>query len=129
MKTSAIAAFLVLAGAVSPALATQSISCITDDGIGGVELAVGSLPVAGIANAAIYYALDEWSMADGDIVVGQQFAEGDLFIADFTDPNIERVMARLRLFSASENDIFAMAGTLQMEGIGAFALICDALQG
>lgn len=123
MKRSLGTALLVFFGLAGPALATGSISCSSADGA-SIDLSIGHVPVAAILAANVIFGDTVWT-TDGDISVGQQFSNDDTFIADFTDPNIERIMVSLRLFSATEGERFAMAGTLTLEGIGAFAVVCD----
>lgn len=55
---------------------------------------------------------------------GQAFREESRLMVDFTDPNIERIVAELRLFEAFEERDHAMAGTLRVPGQGAYALTC-----
>jgi len=63
---------------------------------------------------------------EGDkvIIAGQAFQMGDQWLVDFTDPNVERVIAEVRLLSALENDEYVLAGTLKVTGVGAYPLIC-----
>ncbi|MCU0830483.1 MAG: hypothetical protein MUC58_03025 [Rhizobiaceae bacterium] len=124
-------AFLVAAAlgvAVQPARATSNISCTSPDGSTSVDLVVGRLPVLGIVNGSLVaggvtYSLDD--SAANRIIVGQAHDDGVAVRVDFTDPNVERVVASLHLFSAFENDRFAQAGILNVTGVGAWPLVCD----
>ena len=64
------------------------------------------------------------------IATGQAFETADQMWLDVTDENMARVIARLRLFKASddteglENSI-AMAGTLALPGLGVWAVSCS----
>ncbi len=88
-------------------------------------MAIGIVSVAAVANATIAIGDDVISMVDGDIVVGQQYADHGQFLVDFTDPNLEKTMAKLRLFSATEGEDIVFAGTLQVPGTGAYAVTCS----
>lgn len=122
--TAALLAVPLMAG---PALATGSISC---EGVGddvSVELTIGSLPVLAIVAAHVTVGDETWAIGeDGDheIAVGQAFAEDGRLLADFVDTNFERVLARLRLVSASEGKDEARAGTLAIVERGAWPVVC-----
>lgn len=124
----AIAAALLCCVAVSPASATGSIACASPDYDGvAVELTIGSLPVLGVAGALVTAGGETWSTATEageQISVGQAFREADRLLVDFTDPNVERVVAELRLFQTQEERDAAMAGTLRIPGKGAWPLVC-----
>lgn len=117
------ATLLMLLSCVGPAWATSTLSCNSSEGA-HIDMAMGSVPVAAIVRASIEIGDMVWT-TDSDIGVGQQFDGNDTLTVDFTDPNIERILARLRLFRATEGESFAMAGTLTVSGVGAFAVICD----
>lgn len=107
-----------------PALATSSLVCESSSGA-SIELAVGTVGVAAVANATITIGEKIISMVDGDIIVGQQYADDGQFLVDFTDSNVEKILAKLRLFSATEGEYFALAGTLHVLDIGAYAVTCS----
>lgn len=114
----------LLAG-VAPAAATGTIECADPDGRASVELSIGSLPVLAVIHARIETPEGRWSSGDGEaLVVGQQFRGSSGLRVDFTDPNVETVIAELRLVSAEEGRDFAMAGTLRVAGEGAWPLNC-----
>lgn len=122
--TAALLAVPLMAG---PALATGSISC---EGVGddvSVELTIGSLPVLAIVAGQVTVGDETWAIGeDGDheFAVGQAFAEDGRLLADFVDTNFERVLARLRLVSASEGKDEARAGTLAIVERGAWPVVC-----
>lgn len=124
-RLAATCASLVLA--VAPAAATGSIDCADADGEASVSLTVGSLPVLSVVGAAIEADGMRWSLGgegESAIAVGQAFQDADAMRVDFTDPNVESVVAALRLFSAHEGRHSAMAGTLHIAVRGAWALTC-----
>jgi hypothetical protein len=121
------ATLLMMALCAGSAHASGTISCVSDDGA-SVELTLGSLPVLSVVGAAIAAGEGRWTtLEDGDgqpVVVGQSARYGDLVVVDFTDPNIERLVAELRLLSAPEERDHVTAGTLRIAGQGAHALTC-----
>ena len=124
MIMRASSALLIVLGLTCPAWATLTLTCSSDDGA-DIDMTLGTVPVAAIVGARISFGDTSWSVMDNDIMVGQQFSNDDMLIADFTDPNIERIMARLRLFSATMGEDFAMAGVLEIVDHGAYAITCD----
>jgi hypothetical protein len=117
-------AMTLLAG---PAFATGSITCEGVEDDVSVELSIGSLPVLAVVGAVISVGDENWSLAgEGEygIIVGQAFAEDNRILVDFTDENVEEVVARLRLVTASEGNDHAMAGTLAVAGRGAWVVSC-----
>lgn len=125
-RRAGIALMAFLAGAV-PAAATGTIECASPEGETSVELAIGTLPILSVLRATIRSDDGHWSTEEVDgetIAVGQQFRDAEGIRVDFTDPNVEGVIAELRLVEATEGRHHAMAGALRIEGVGAFALIC-----
>jgi hypothetical protein len=123
----AILTALVLIAGVSPASATGAVECEAAGGGAGVALTVGSLPVLGIVHMQITAGDRTWSTGgngDDAIIVGQAFRDGERWLIDATDPNIENVVAEIRLNGANENGDMALAGTLKISGHGAFAISC-----
>jgi len=116
-----MAAFL--AAGASPALATGTISCVSEAGA-SLDMTIGTLPVMAVINASVEAGGESWSTADGQIVAGQAFADDTEVRVDFTDPDLIDILVRLRLFRASEGRDFATAGTLQIVGTGAYAVVC-----
>lgn len=116
--------------ATTQASATGDISC---QGVSGsdatVDLNIGSLPVLNILRATISVGGQVWSTQPGkgetEIIVGQAAEDGNLLIADFTDPNVVNIIASLRLLSAEEGGDFVRAGTLTVAGHGAHAVSCE----
>ena len=118
------ASALISAGSVH---ASGTISCAGEPDV-SVDLTIGSLPVLSVVTANLsagQRALSIGAEAGQDaVIVGQAFREHDEIRVDFTDPNVERVVAELRLFEAIEERDHAMAGTLRLIGQGAYALTC-----
>jgi len=112
-----------LVACASPALATGSIACVSDTGA-RLDMTIGTLPILSVINARVEAGGDSWSTADGQIVAGQAYADDNEIRVDFTDPNYLDIVMRLRLFQASEGRDFATAGTLQIVGTGAYAVVC-----
>lgn len=120
---------LWLAAAIGLALtggaqATSSISCADSNG-NSVDLGLGSVPGMAIISAVIEADGTQLSMVGEQLSVSQAFADGDSIRIDFTDTNFEGVLARVRLFQTDEADDYAMAGTLEVIGVGAYAVICE----
>lgn len=106
------------------AQATSSISCSDGNG-NGVDIGLGSVPGMAIISAHVVADGAQMSMADEQLSVSQAFADGESIRIDFTDTNLEGVLARVRLFQTDEADDYVLAGTLEVIGVGAYAVICD----
>lgn len=109
----------------SPAFATSQIFCTDPNSDVSLTLSFGNVPVAAVISATISTPNGSLSTQMDDIIVGQDFFNQDQMLVDFVDPNVENIVAQLRLFSANENMKFALAGTLKVVGVGAFPLVCD----
>lgn len=114
--------------AASPALATGDFSCAAPDGSASVDLGVGHVPVLAIISVRIEAEGQAWGTnpADGatTVIVGQGIRTATHMAVDFTDPNIEGVVAELRTWSVSEGDHWAETGWLRIPGAGAWPLVC-----
>ncbi len=115
----------MVAGAAlaAPAHATGTISCVSEDGA-TIDMAIGSLPILAVISAYIQVGGQEWTTAEGAIGSVQAFGDAETVRVDFTDANINEIVARLRLFRVLEESDFAMGGTLQIVGTGAYAVTC-----
>ena len=124
-RGAGFAALLILAG-VAPASATGTVECEAAGGGASLVLTVGSLPVLHVAHLEFTAGERTWSTGEGDgaIVVGQAFRDGERWLIDATDRNIEGVLAEIRLNEAVEGGDMALAGTLRITGSGAFAVTC-----
>lgn len=128
MKNPAVGFFLFLtAGMLSaPAYATGTITCQSATG-SVVELQIGFVAVDAIIGAYIEAGGSVWSTSIGQgtqISILQSFIGDEKIMADFGDSNLENIIARLRLFRASQGQDLAMAGTLQIADVGAYAVSC-----
>ena len=123
---AAVAALVLVAG-ILPASASGTVEFESADGAAGLMLTIGSLPVLGVVNMEVTAGDRTWSTgADGEggISVGQAFRDGERWLIDATDPNIEGVIAEVRLHQAVEKGDVALAGTLKIPGTGAWAVTC-----
>ena len=122
----AFAALLLVAG-ISPASATGTVDCEAADGAASLMLTIGSLPVLGVVHMEVAAGERTWSTGgsgDGAISVGQAFRDGERWLIDATDPNVEGIVAEVRLNQAIEEGDVALAGTLKIRGTGAWAITC-----
>jgi hypothetical protein len=121
-----LVAMVYIAGG-SPAEATGTVECEAPGSGASLMLTVGSLPVLGVVHMEFTVGDRMWSTAaDGDVLisVGQAFRDGERWLIDATDPNVEGVVAEIRLNQAVEGGDMALAGTLRIPGHGAFAVSC-----
>jgi hypothetical protein len=122
----ALAALALVAG-VSPAFATGTVECEAPEDGASLMLTIGSLPVLSVVHMEFTAGDKTWSTGDGGdvaISVGQAFRDGERWLIDATDPNIEAVVAEIRLNQAIEGRDMALAGTLRISGVGAYAVSC-----
>lgn len=118
-------AALFALGLCGAAQATGSVTCISHDGEADVRFGLGSVPVMAVISAQITAPDVSLSTEDGTIGVANGFADAESMRIDFTDDIVNEIVARLRLFRADEQGDYAMAGTLQIAGHGAYAMICE----
>jgi hypothetical protein len=122
---------MALAGAAAPASAAGTISCHSVDAEppAAVEITVTQLPVLVPVSVRVLIGEQEWNTLDsgGGVTMAlmQAFDFGQGLLIDLADPNVERVLFRIRLFREEEARDLAVAGTLGAVGIGAFALVCQ----
>ena len=109
-------------------MATQSVVCEFSEDV-AVQLLMGTLDVASIARADITAAGRRWSTQEGpgvtQITVGQAFQTASELRVDFTDKDVNEIVARLRLFQASDDTSLAQAGTLKIENVGVWPVVCS----
>lgn len=121
-------AALIACFSATPAAATGDLSCAAPDGAARVDLGVGHVPVLAVLSAWIEADGQSWSTYASDgvtpITLGQGFRDRDRMAVDFTDPNVEGVVIRLRTWSVHEGDDWIEAGWLQIPGVGAWPMIC-----
>ena len=110
-----------------PAWATGGIACSSPDDAASIEVTIGHVPGLAVVGARIDVGDRFWAMsASGDqaLAVGQAFASGGHYWIDFTDGNINEIVAELRLVRVDEGADTGFGGTMRMPGIGAWTLIC-----
>ncbi|MDB5505902.1 MAG: hypothetical protein JWR75_540 [Devosia sp.] len=112
---------------ISPVLAGEGLVCFaTVPGTSaGVPLGGGqgiSPLSAEIESGGRLWSTDPLQVGAIPILIGQAFGDDESIRLDFTDDNSERVVAKLRLFVGGSDDV--IAGTLWLEDIGAFAVVC-----
>lgn len=115
--------FLMLTG--GPAWATMSIHCEAPNGEAGISLGLGSVPVAAIISANLFAPDIDWSVNNNDMIVGQDFVGDNRLMVDFTDPNVEGIIASVRLLIANSPNQQVIAGALEISEIGAYPLVCE----
>ena len=126
MKKLAVSLGIILA-ASAPAWATASITCRSDQGA-TVYLGAFNGPQLLINSVEIISGDTHWSTHNVDaeqMIVMQNFSDGESIKIDLADPNVENIIAKVRLFGAEEGAEYVLAGTLQMPNIGVYALICE----
>ena len=121
---------VLIALCATPAFATEWVSCANKDGAASFDYLAGDgVDVLAISAITITAGEKVWASdpanGPGDpIKVGQAFEGTDMVLIDGVDDGYS-VIASLRLFKATEGDKMAMAGTLTIKGMGAWAVDCD----
>ena len=109
----ALAASLALA---APAAASGGFFCQGDEGV-SVELATGRLPVLEVlgayaeAGGKAYSTGRERGVGD-PFTVGQAFADDDVVMVDFVDPNYEAIVVSVRLKFEGDDEDWPLTGTV-----------------
>ncbi|MFO0990851.1 MAG: hypothetical protein U1E67_02825 [Hyphomicrobiales bacterium] len=121
---TAAVAFLATANA---AVATETTICSGDGA--SISLLMGATPVVSIAKVDMEAGTKRWSTQKDDgvtpVSVGQAFETAELLHVDITDDNVSEILAKLRIYKASEGDFYAAGGTLWISGVGAWAVSCS----
>jgi len=125
MIKSALAATLLFFTFGSAASATASIFCAAGDdayvritigavsSIVGVDIEIGDVSLSTIVDRGEQVALL------------YSFVDADSISIDLSDPNAEKIIAQIRLFTASYDDEQAIAGTLWVDETGVYPLVCE----
>jgi hypothetical protein len=128
MLRVALATATVALLASSPAQASFAVFCDGSDGasvripLGG---GVGTTPMSVTIEFGGQTWTSETSLENPQaIVTSQAFVEGSAWYFDFADANIERVVAKVRLFSSVEPGD-AIGGILELPGVGSATLSCS----
>jgi len=128
------AAILLLAGMALPAHATEWMDCGDAEKTVSLRVLLGALDVIAVNAIEIEAKGKKWSTATSEgstrITTGQAFETADQIWIDVTDENVAQIVARLRLFKASDDtegaeNSYAVAGTLAMPGLGVWAVSCS----
>jgi hypothetical protein len=134
MTRLSAAAVLVLVGMALPAHATEWMDCGDGEKTVSIRVLLGAMDVIAISSMEIEAAGRTWSTAGADgatrITAGQAFETADQLWIDVTDESVGQIIARLRLFKASDNtegleNSQAAAGTLALPGVGVWPVICS----
>ena len=128
MRGVSIAAIAVALLATATSARATEITICSGDGA-SISLLMGATPVVSIAKADMEAGTKAWSTQKEDgvtpISVGQAFETSEILHVDITDDNISEILAKLRVYKASEGDFFAAGGTLWISGVGAWAVNCS----
>ncbi len=123
-----VASLIIFLAATSGASATSSMFCQAVNEDVGINLSIGSGAGAVIVGADFYVGNELWSTSapyDNPVAIAQSFIENDRVLLDLSDKNFEVIVARLRLFTAAQDDEQVAAGTLQIAEAGVFAVSCS----
>ncbi len=131
-----LAAAAVLVNLAVPASATEWISCGDGEEKVSFDVLVGMMEVIAIDTVRIETGGKKWSTkpqeGETKVDVGQAFETADQIWIDILSEGMGGHVAKLRLFKASEvvegseDGVFdATGGTLQMPGVGAWAVRCS----
>ena len=127
-----LAAYVMLGAlAVSPAMATEWVSCASPGGEASFDYLAGTLDVLSVAGLNISVGEQVWASdvayGPGDpVVVGQAFEDAQTVRIDAMDEAMSTIIASLRLFKASHEDgDTAYGGTLSIPGHGAWPVACS----
>ena len=133
IRLSAAAVF-VLSGLALPARATEWMDCGDAEKAVSMRMLLGAMDVIAVNTIEIEAAGKTWSTAGANgeirITTGQAFETADQIWVDVTDENVGQIIAKLRLFKASDDtegleNSYAAAGTLSLPGLGVWAISCS----
>lgn len=120
----AIGAFAIILQA--PAHATEWLDCSDGDKT-SFRVLLGQMSVIAVNDIVIEIGERQWSTTAGNgtlITKGQAFETADQILIDVMDEALDKIVARLRVFKATEKNDDVTAGTLQMPDVGAWAVTC-----
>jgi hypothetical protein len=129
-----LAAAVLSLGMALPAHATEWMDCGDAENAASIRVLLGAMEVIAVNTIEIEAKGRKWSTAGGEgailITKGQAFETADQIWIDVTDEAVNAIVARLRLFKASDDGEGveppqATAGTLAMPGIGVWAVSCS----
>ena len=126
-----VAAIAVLGALLaSPALATEWVYCTHAGGEASFDYLAGDgtgilyIDAVTITAGERVWASDPANGPGDPVSIGQQFEDDTSILVDAMGADFQKV-AELRLFKASEGDMFVYSGTLRIPGLGAWAVSCD----
>lgn len=128
MMKRAPAFLLAMLALGSPASATESMICSAEGDAASIDVLMGNAAVIAPVRVWLYAGDKSWT-TDGQpgsekIAIGQAFQDDHQILLDVTDEGISTMVASLRIFTTSESDAYAAAGTLSITGVGAWAVTC-----
>ena len=132
MKQLLAAALLSCAG--TPASATEWVLCAGGDGKVNFDVLLGSMAAITIDTLNIEASGKRWSTKPAagvtKISTGQAFETADQMLIDMTEAGTSTIIAKLRLFKASDDSegieaTDATAGVLHLPGVGVWAVSCS----
>lgn len=122
------AALVVVLLTVAPAWATEWLICSNSGNTASISVLLGAMNVIAVNDIKMEVGTKQWSTTPGEgtlITRGQAFESADQMWIDITDKDMADIVARLRLFKATEGDNYASGGTLAITGEGAWPVACD----
>jgi hypothetical protein len=134
MKRLSAAAVLILLGMQLPAHATEWVDCGDAEKTVSLRVLLGAMDVIAVNAIEIEAQGKAWSTSGTNgatkIATGQAFETPDQIWIDVTDEGMAQVVARLRLFKASDDtegveNSYASGGTLALPGLGVWAVSCS----
>lgn len=127
-----VALLAVIAGlsGTGAAHATLSIACTAIDGSDAtVELGMGTLPILAVIGARIDARGMAWAInpqaGETEMISGEGAHLGDGFVVRFTDPNVENIIAEVRVLSAQEKDEMVSVAILRLPETGVIPMTCE----
>jgi hypothetical protein len=134
MKRLSAAAVFILLAMQLPAHATEWVDCGDAEKTVSIRVLLGAMDVIAVNAIDIEAQGKTWSTSGASgatrIVVGQAFETPDQIWIDVTDENMAQIVARLRLFKASDDtegieNSYASGGTLALPGMGVWPVSCS----
>ena len=126
-----VAAIAVLGALLaSPALATEWVYCTHAGGEASFDYLAGDgtgilyIDAVTITAGERVWASDPANGPGDPVSIGQQFEDDASILVDAMGADFQKV-AELRLFKASEGDMFVYSGTLRIPGHGAWSVSCS----
>jgi hypothetical protein len=127
MKPLLFAALISLAA--GPAIAGEGLFCEGPHDL-AIQLPLAAGPGLSPLSAEIKVVGKVWTTAEGvagatQITPAQAVGVDDRLYFDFTNPNYEGILVKVRLFRSGTEDNAAIGGTLTIPGAGTWAISCQ----